>query len=59
MENFYKTERKSPVLGSEEFRGRVREESIRIDREHPRYERAAIRPSVDQVLRILAKTDDL
>ena len=44
------------VLGSEEFRERVREESIRIDREHPRYERTAIRPSVDHVLRVLAKT---
>jgi hypothetical protein len=55
LEKFYKTERKSPVLGGEEFRERVREKSIRIDREHPRYERAAVRPSVDQVLRILAK----
>ena len=33
-----------------------REESIRIDREHPRYERAAVRPSMDQVLRTVAKT---
>ncbi len=56
LENFYKTKRKSPVCGSEEFRERVREESIRIDREHPRYEKAAVRPSVNQVLRILAKT---
>jgi hypothetical protein len=40
---------------SMEFRERVRKKSIRIDREHPRYERAAVRPSVDQVLRILAK----
>jgi chromosomal replication initiation ATPase DnaA len=44
------------VLGSEEFRERVREEPIRIDREHPRYERAAVRPSMDQVLRAVAKT---
>lgn len=56
LEKFYKTERKSPVLGSEGFRERVREESIRIDREHPRYERAAVRPTVDRVLRTLAKT---
>jgi len=55
LEKFYKKERQSPVLGSEEFRERVREESIRIDREHPRYERAAVRPSVDQVLRTLAR----
>lgn len=56
LENFYKTERKGPVLGGEEFCERVREESIRTDREHPRYEKAAVRPSVDRVLRILAKT---
>jgi putative transposase len=56
LEKFYKTERKSPVLGSKGFRERVREESIRIDREHPRYERAAVRPTVDRVLRTLAKT---
>jgi REP element-mobilizing transposase RayT len=56
LENFYKTERKSPVLGGEEFCERVREESIRTDREHPRYEKAAVRPSVERVLRVLAKT---
>jgi REP element-mobilizing transposase RayT len=56
LENFYKKQRKSPVLGSEEFRERVREESIRIDREHVRYERAAVRPSMDQVLGTIAKT---
>jgi REP element-mobilizing transposase RayT len=55
LEDFYKSERKSPVLGSEEFHERVRQESIRVDREHPRYERAAVRPTVDQVLRTLAK----
>jgi hypothetical protein len=55
LENFYKKQRRSPVLGSEEFRERVREESIKIDREHVRYERAAVRPSMDQVLGTLAK----
>lgn len=55
LEDFYKSERQSPVLGSEEFHKRVRQESIRVDREHPRYERAAVRPAVDQVLRTLAK----
>jgi hypothetical protein len=34
---------------------RVREESIRIDRVHVGYERAAVRPSMDQVLGTLAK----
>jgi hypothetical protein len=31
------------------------ENPIRVDREHPRYERAAVRPSVDQVRKTLAK----
>jgi hypothetical protein len=40
------------------------EKPIRFDWEHPRYERAAVRPSVDQVLKALAKryglkTEDL
>ena len=40
------------------------EKPIRVDREHPRYERAAVRPSVAQVLKTLAKryglkTEDL
>jgi hypothetical protein len=40
------------------------EKPIRVDREHPRYERAAVRPSVDQVRKTLAKryglkTEDL
>jgi hypothetical protein len=56
LESFYKKERKSPVLGSEEFRERLLAESITIDREYPRYERMLVRPSVDQVLQILAKT---
>jgi hypothetical protein len=40
------------------------EKPIRVDREHPRYERAAVRPSVAQVRKTLAKryglkTEDL
>jgi putative transposase len=55
LENFYKKGRQSPVLGNEEFRNGLMEKPIRVDREHPRYERAAVRPSVDQVLKTLAK----
>jgi chromosomal replication initiation ATPase DnaA len=44
------------VLGSDEFHKRVRQESIRVDRGHPRHERAAVRPTVDQVLGTLVKT---
>ena len=43
------------MLGDEEFRNGLMEKPIRVDREHPRYERAAVRPSVDQVLKTLAK----
>jgi len=55
LEEFYKKVRQSPVLGDEEFRQRLIEKPLRVDREHPRHERAAVRPSVDQVLRALAK----
>ena len=56
LEEFYKKARQSPVLGGEDFRERVIEKPLRMDREHPRHERAAVRPSVDRVLRALAKT---
>ena len=64
LERFYKSGRQSPVLGDEEFRNRLMEKPIRVDREHPRYERAAVRPSVDHVLKTLAtryglKVEDL
>ena len=53
--DFYKKGRRSPVLGGEAFRNGLMERPVRIDREHPRYERAAVRPSVDQVLKALSK----
>jgi hypothetical protein len=64
LARFYKHGRQSPVLGDEEFRNRLMEKPIRVDREHPRYERVAVRPSIDQVLRALAtryglKVEDL
>jgi len=55
LEEFYNKVRQSPVLGDEEFRERVIEKPLRVDREHPRHERAAVRPSVDKVLKALAK----
>jgi putative transposase len=55
LEDFYKKGRQSPVLGDEEFRERLIEKPILADREHPRHERAAVRPSADQVLKALAK----
>ena len=56
LEEFYKRGRQSPVLGDERFRERLIDKALRVDREHPRHERAAIRPSVDKVLKALAKT---
>ena len=55
MEEFYKKVRQIPVLGGEEFRERVIEKPLRMDQEHPRHERAVVRPSVDKVLKALAK----
>jgi putative transposase len=55
LENFYKNGRQRPVLGNEQFRNGLMEKPVRVDRENPRYERAAVRPSVDQVLKTLAK----
>ena len=59
VEEFYKKVRQSPVLGDEEFRERLIEKPLRVGREHPRHERAAVRPSVDKVLKALAKTYDV
>lgn len=55
LEEFYKKGRQSPVLGDEAFRERLMEKPVPIDREHPRHERAVVRPSVDKVLKILAR----
>jgi putative transposase len=55
LEEFYKKGRQSPVLGDEEFRERLMGKPVGVDREHPRHERAAVRPSVDKVLKTLAK----
>ena len=52
------------MLGDESFRERLLEKPVRVEREHPRHERVAIRPSVDKVLTTLAqiyevRVDDL
>lgn len=56
LEEFYRKGRQSPVLGDETFRERLNDRPVRVDREHPRHERAAIRPSVGKVLKALART---
>ena len=64
LERFYNKGRQSPVLGSEEFRNGLMEKPVRVGQEHPHYERAAVRPSVNHVLKTLAtkyglKVEDL
>ncbi len=55
LEEFYRKGRQSPVLGDEGFREKLSEKPLRVDREHPRHERAAVRPSVNKVLQTLAR----
>ena len=55
MESFYRNDRQSPVLGDEDFRKQLIQKSIRVYREYPRHERAAVRPRVGQVLKALAR----
>ena len=52
---FYGRERHSPVLGEEAFLERMRGRLSQITREHPRYERAQLRPPVDRVLSLVAQ----
>ena len=55
LEDFYQKGRQSPVLGGEDFRERLIRKPLSLNREHPRHERAALRPSVEKVLETLAK----
>jgi hypothetical protein len=55
LADFYKRGRQSPVLGDERFREWLLEKPVRVEREHPRYERVALRPSVEKVLATLAR----
>ena len=47
----WKRSKQAPVRGDQEFRERLLDKPVRVDREHPRHERVAVRPSVDQVLK--------
>ncbi|MBI2357475.1 MAG: transposase [Deltaproteobacteria bacterium] len=53
--DFYQKGRQSPVLGDEDFRERLIRKPLSLNREHPRYERVAVRPSADRVLKMLAR----
>jgi putative transposase len=55
IEEFYSWGRQSPVLGGEVFLKRLRGRLGRVTREHPRYERVSLRPTVDKVLNLVAQ----
>ena len=59
LEEFYKKGQQVPVLGGEQFRERLLEKPVRVEREHPRHERAAVRPTVEKVLTTLAEIYDV
>ncbi len=54
LEAFYAVGRQLPVLGTEKFGTWVRKKVRPLSREHPRYERVKVRPSVRQVLQGVA-----
>ena len=49
LEKFYKAPAESE-LGNEKFRNKLMAKPLRVDREYPRYERAAVKLSLDQLL---------
>ena len=55
IENFFSAGKRSPVLGSNRFRVKIGKQVRALSREHPRYERVMGRPTVQQVLRVVAK----
>lgn len=59
LEEFYNKGQQVPVLGGEQFRERLLEKPVRVEREHPRHERAAVRPTVEKILTTLAEIYDV
>ncbi len=55
LEDFYGAGRHPPVLGREGFRERLLQRVRKLSREHPRHERRAVGPSVQQVLARVAR----
>jgi REP element-mobilizing transposase RayT len=55
IKEFYSRHRQSPILGSGDFLDRIKHKLSRMGREHPRYERVGLRPSVDVVLCFVAQ----
>jgi hypothetical protein len=55
LEQFYKAQRQSPVLGGEGFVERVRPRIGKVAREHPRYERAKLTIGSQEIIRTVAR----
>lgn len=52
---FYTARRKEPVLGSQQFLEQVRAVAKKFTRESPRYELAAVRPTPQGVMKVVAE----
>ena len=51
LEEYYKRERRSPILGREAFIERVKQPAATLAREYPRYERRAVQADPERVIR--------
>jgi REP element-mobilizing transposase RayT len=51
LEDYYKGERRSPILGRETFIERVKQQTATLAREYPRYERRAVQADPERVIR--------
>ena len=51
LEDYYKGERRSPILGREAFIERVKQQTATLAREYPRYERRAVQTDPERVIR--------
>lgn len=51
LEEYYKSQRRSPILGGEAFIERVKQPATALAREYPRYERQAVQADPERVVR--------
>jgi chromosomal replication initiation ATPase DnaA len=51
LEEYYKGQRRSPILGGEAFIERVKQPATMLAREYPRYERRAVQADPEKVMR--------
>jgi hypothetical protein len=51
LEQYYRGQRRSPILGGEGFIERVRQPAEKLAREYPRYERRAVQADPERVMR--------